>query len=276
MPLNDLGPEPTPGAWATLHPDAHRYVYAGGGSSVDAGGGDPGAASGRPVSKGCLGFGVVLPAGFGALAVGAVFLVEIPVRLVVGWWLHLARTLPEVTVAPATIAWGVGAALLLAGGPHLLASRVREGRWEARWTALGVGLLVFLFATSIAGLGAIHQVAWIVGSDRPIVQSSWDSTPSHLRRACGDLPETEDVAELARAAADRQGPYGRGTTVDRVVVPHTGFEYVVLARPHERPELEEHGFVLCVDGRPSEYEADMLDEILALAAKERVSEEGAE
>jgi len=42
-----------------------------------------------------------------------------------------------------------------------------------RWTLSLTALLVLFFSASIGFIGATHQTAWLIGSDRPLIQRTW-------------------------------------------------------------------------------------------------------
>lgn len=111
---------------------------------------------------------------------GALFLLEASWLLVTGWWSFLQSTLPAVrpdipAIVTATLALG-----LLIGGLHISGRRVlaacdfsditaQPRIWRFRWTiAIGSSVLL-LFTAGISMVGVVHQVAWLVFSNQPLL-----------------------------------------------------------------------------------------------------------
>ncbi len=92
----------------------------------------------------------------------------------IGWVPYLAKVAPQITWNAEITACSVGALLLGVFGlrwlmPRLLAS----GHWPWRWSFAWCGLLVLLFATSIAAIGVVHQVGWLFRTPKWIESERW-------------------------------------------------------------------------------------------------------
>jgi prepilin-type processing-associated H-X9-DG protein len=116
--------------------------------------------------------------------------------LFAGWFIFLGRVLPSVRPDWSTIAMGTVALVMFTVGLHGFlwwlsaaigkqqkASEQRgsnrvHAEWPWRWTMSIAGIVVFLFTAGIAMVGAAHQVAWMAGSQEPLVNSNF----GHSRR----------------------------------------------------------------------------------------------
>lgn len=87
--------------------------------------------------------------------------------LLFGWVEFLWRVVPQVAPDWPSVAVGVGAFALFAGGVHLFA-RARWPGWKLRRTAAVVVGCVVLFAAGVAVVGITHQVGWLASSGRPL------------------------------------------------------------------------------------------------------------
>src|SRR5882724_7159235 len=97
---------------------------------------------------------------------------------VFGWVSFLIRVVPQIRIR-----WGavgsaaVYVALLLAGAHYFLRWLYREMRssaappiWRWRWTVGGLLLIVVMFTSGMAAIGAAHQTAWLVHSPEPLLK----------------------------------------------------------------------------------------------------------
>jgi hypothetical protein len=87
--------------------------------------------------------------------------------LLFGWITYLHRVLPEMTFNP-EIAMDAAIALALAiYGFHCVLrswskpSKEKPARWHFGWTLKITVMVLLLFATSIASIGMVHQIAWL-------------------------------------------------------------------------------------------------------------------
>lgn len=87
---------------------------------------------------------------------------EFIAHAIAGWVPYLVKVIPQITWNPEITACSLGALVLGVLGLHWLMPRLLPGRrWPLRWSLAWCGLLVVLFATSIAAVGVVHQVAWL-------------------------------------------------------------------------------------------------------------------
>lgn len=92
----------------------------------------------------------------------ATFPIEFLFRAFFGWAPYLAKVVPNITWNAEIAACSAGALLLGVVGMRWLMPRLLAGgQWPWRWSFAWCGLLVLLFATSIAAIGVVHQVGWL-------------------------------------------------------------------------------------------------------------------
>ncbi len=118
--------------------------------------------------------------------VGLIYIVEIPFLLLFGWTVYVADILPRVPPN-----WGAVASfivvlgLLFVTGHRFLAwlgaRMTPPRRWRLLDTGAALGLLVSLFAASMAITGIGHQVGWLAQTGEPLVVSSWEEMIDHRR-----------------------------------------------------------------------------------------------
>lgn len=108
-----------------------------------------------------LGTLLVILAAMAFLGVGFVWVLQTPVVLAFGWLKYLRDTLPTIVPNWALIAAGVSALCAAVVAFHAIARTVSRGAWQAKWTFLWSGLVVFMFAIGAAAIGVVHQSAWL-------------------------------------------------------------------------------------------------------------------
>jgi hypothetical protein len=86
--------------------------------------------------------------------------------LLFGWLRYARQSLPRVRYDWPRIGSAAVWLALFAGGLHLFCRwfyRERTGgaRWRVRWTAIGVGLVIVMFATGTAAVGIVHQFMFL-------------------------------------------------------------------------------------------------------------------
>ena len=104
--------------------------------------------------------------------------IGIAFTLLFGWVPFLLRVVPQVHWRWAAIGSGaVYAFLLLAGGHAFLRWLYREMRnpisapaWPMRWTLGGFLILLLMFLSGMATIGAAHQTAWLIHSSEPFLR----------------------------------------------------------------------------------------------------------
>ena len=131
---------------------------------------------GQPVACRCFrrtrtALGCGCPAAFVLLLTGLVFPFEAVFRLAFGWASYLVRALPLVSPNVEAIVLGAGSAVGLLVVGHQLASwlycnwgagpALRGRPWRVRWSLVGALLLMLAFTAGIAGIGIVHQTAWL-------------------------------------------------------------------------------------------------------------------
>jgi len=95
------------------------------------------------------------------LGVGFVWVLQAPVVLAFGWVKYLRKTLPTIVPNWALIGAGVGALGAAVVLFHAIARILSKEAWNAKWTFLWSGLVVFMFAIGAAAIGVVHQTAWL-------------------------------------------------------------------------------------------------------------------
>jgi prepilin-type processing-associated H-X9-DG protein len=99
---------------------------------------------------------------------------EAPVALAFGWIVFPIRVLPRVTVDWPSVILGAAAVVLFALGVHWIGRSWRRSRpavdrvppaWKIRWSLSVVAIVFLLFASGIAIVGTVHQVAWLATTD---------------------------------------------------------------------------------------------------------------
>lgn len=104
---------------------------------------------------------VILILCLGLLLLGA-GLLEVPLRLLIGWAPYLAQVVPQTQVNVELLLCSLGALLLGMVGMQCLMSQLRAPNgWPWRWTLIWCGILIVMFSTSIAAVGIVHQVGWL-------------------------------------------------------------------------------------------------------------------
>jgi hypothetical protein len=99
------------------------------------------------------------------------FVLELPLRLVFGWALHLWRTLPEVRWSSEMLVSGFLAVALAAVSLHWMArwlcSRLFSGKeqWSWRGTLAVTMIVMVLFCSAMSGTGVVHQAAWLMRTE---------------------------------------------------------------------------------------------------------------
>lgn len=120
-----------------------------------------------------------------------------------GWIAYLGRVLPQITFNR-EIALDAAVALVLAVfGLHRMFSwwttQRREGaKWRFRWTLQIAAMVLLLFATSIAAVGIVHQVAWLCREPKLIEMKG-------LGKQTRELLKIKHVAYALRSFAEVHG-----------------------------------------------------------------------
>jgi hypothetical protein len=109
---------------------------------------------------------------------GGAFLIEIGWYLVFGWIHFIMKNLASAELNRVLLAEGIACTVALGIGTHYLchslyreanASAARAWRWQ--WTASGLALVLLLFVACIGTIGVTHQMAWLLTSSDPLLES---------------------------------------------------------------------------------------------------------
>ncbi len=163
--------------------------------------------------------------------------VELPVVVLFGWAIYPVLTLPQISVEPVAFAVAGVALILLVGLVHGLASRFHREAipagdaasgprplWQFRWTLAGVFFVLTIFAAAIAMVAEVHEVAWLVKSDQPIM--SMGSMAAARRSSIGEPLEADrDGGTELRA---RQSSVPPGGTFNEFGEPQHSWETLLL------------------------------------------------
>jgi prepilin-type processing-associated H-X9-DG protein len=179
------------------------------------------------VALACLGFALPVDFGFALLA---------------GWAFYLARTLPEVRVAPSgALTAMVCLVFLVVGLQYFLAWLHREirppsgdlparhSRWKWRWTLYLVAGVIVLFTAGTATVGVTHQLGWLITSREPLVVS--DS------RAAQRAQSTNNLKQIGLALHEyevRNLSFPPGGSFDQIGRPFQSWQTAVLPYMEEQ------------------------------------------
>jgi len=147
------------------------------------------------------------------LVVGGLLLGIVPIPfqfgglLFFGWIGYLYRVLPEITFNP-EIAFDAAVALMLAifGLHRILRSWSKPigeklAGWRFGWTLKITVMVLLLFATSIASIGMVHQIAWLCREPKLIEMVG-------MSKQARELLDMKQVGSaLQQFASDNHGQY---------------------------------------------------------------------
>jgi hypothetical protein len=116
---------------------------------------------------------------------GIVFPLQAVFYLVVGWYSYVRRVMPQLGVNWPIVA-AAGACLAAVGlGSHWFLSWIYGSvaheraeprrRWHPSWTAAITAGILLVFIAGICVVGIAHQTAWLVTSDQPIIESTFEA-----------------------------------------------------------------------------------------------------
>lgn len=211
---------------------------------------------------------------------GATWILVLPVQLVVGWAMFLARVLPEVSVRPAAVLEAVLVLAALGGGLHLFMRwlwpqlRTQEQGpqpWPVRWSVSLLSLLVLLFLATMATVGIGHQVGWLASSQAPLLERSF-GFGFEEHRAASELCDEALSLSKGGAADERIGGLllAKERTREQMeklsVVPlrKPGSEVAFLVIPRDPASLQQQGVLRCGVGQtPEGFQARLLPRLLA-------------
>jgi hypothetical protein len=169
---------------------------------------------------------------FFVVCMGLTLPFEIAFWVFFGWGLFLERVLPQITVDRGGVATALVALTLFTIGLHRFlcwlstASNAADSQtaessapvpghtahWRLRWTAAMVGFTVLMFTAGIAMVGLTHHVVWLVGSQRPTIDSSMGVETAQRTAAEHGL---RMIGLGMRSYADVGGSFPPGGMADR-------------------------------------------------------------
>ncbi|MDF1816612.1 MAG: hypothetical protein P1V20_30700 [Verrucomicrobiales bacterium] len=97
---------------------------------------------------------------FSIVILGPMLVLEIPFKLLSGWFSFLQRVIPQVSWNMSMIGSSLVILLLAGLGFHFLA-RTFKSDWRGKWTVGWIVMGGLLFYASIATTGMAHQIAWL-------------------------------------------------------------------------------------------------------------------
>jgi len=127
----------------------------------------------KPQSIGCLKLSgcLFVPLVIFLAITGAGWILHIFYSFVLGWFSFISGNLQSISWNGEMIACGTVALALATYGLHRIAIWIRKDKpWLWKWTLSLVSLTLFLFASSIAMTGIIHQTVWLMKS--PIIENN--------------------------------------------------------------------------------------------------------
>jgi len=127
--------------------------------------------------------------------------VEIPARLLTGWYSFMVMNAQSLQPNPLLIMEALVCTALLGVGSHYFcrwlwvkATPERTEVWRVRWTVTGLAGVLLLFVAGIATIGITHQTAWLFTMKGPMIIDSWGPR--------FQLPEALKSAAPAREAVE--------------------------------------------------------------------------
>jgi len=156
-------------------------------------------------------------------------LVEILFKVSFGWVNFLRRVLPEVTLNASAIVFALVCSALLLWGAQWFCGwlyahhRIRQpadsswpANWPWRWTVGAYCGLWLLFLAAMSITGVVHQVGWLVRSDKPIIEDRrprerWEigAVARHVEARCGQVGWTNQSVREACEEAISKNSYRR-------------------------------------------------------------------
>jgi hypothetical protein len=194
---------------------------------------------------------------------GAVWLMEVPILLAVGWIPFIVRVFPEVTLNIPAILETVLVVAVLGVGSHLFLRwlwqqlRAQQGEaspWPVRWSVSALALLVLLFLATMATVGIGHHLGWLASSRDPLVQSDWLfrtsqwSTPSLCDKALALAREGVSDAEIPRMLLTQEETREKAEQMHVVIQRKEGSKETVLVFSRDPVVRGENGVVRCGGG----------------------------
>ena len=141
------------------------------------------------------------------LSAGAVFMVEIPVVLALGWIRFLRDNVATMEVNPLLWAEAAGCIVALGFGGHWFArwlyGEMAPGAaqpWRPGWTVAGLAGVLLLFVAGIATIGITHQAAWLFTAKEPFIKNTWEAR-INISRALSEARSLQEAVEEAHRRA---------------------------------------------------------------------------
>lgn len=208
---------------------------------------------------------------------------ELAGAMLVGWVRYLVDTAPRVRVNWLSLVSAVVWIALFAAGLHGFCRWLYGNRgtsdstdpdpatprrlWRARWTAMLVGLVMFLFAAGTSAVCVAHQIGFLATSKSPMFSYRDRTADSHTvdieRFVTATTTRSSDLWREAMQWYPSASPFldhhhviawsASGTTVDGVIA------------FHRDPKLRsQHGIVVATGGRQIVLSGDELPRALAM------------
>ena len=143
------------------------------------------------------------------LSGGAIFVVEIPAVLALGWIRFLRDNLETMEVNPLLWAEAAGCIVALGIGGHWFArwlyGEMAPGApqpWRPGWTIAGLAAVLLLFIAGIATIGITHQTAWLFTAKEPFIRNTWDAR-INISRALSEARASQEAVEEAHRRTGR-------------------------------------------------------------------------
>lgn len=114
-------------------------------------------------------------------AVLGTWFAQIPVGLLFGWVGFLITTLPKMTADWPTVYLGIVSLVLFPLCVHWFARHWQP--WSFRWSLGIVSVALLLFISSVAVVGMIHQVGWLLFSGQAVFTTDDSPSPSITARS---------------------------------------------------------------------------------------------
>jgi len=206
--------------------------------------------------------GVLIAVGF-CLCIGLTIAVEIPLRLLLGWFFYLSETLPRISVSISGVLSAVVTFVLLLGGMCLLLRRVLPPANSSSAAEVGTShspfslslratiAILLLFASGISLVGIVHQSVWLFSSTDQIVNGfSWEAARTsqaqdHLHNQVVGVHNYTDVSDRAFGrpysppggtfSDDGVGQHGWMTTMLPFVEFGATYDMIDFSRPWNDP-----------------------------------------
>lgn len=140
---------------------------------------------------------------------GSMLGLQVPTRILLGWYSHLSIVYANLALTWQGIAIGIALVLATTWALHLMLKCFRrmtskpDGPWKWRWSISIMVLALTLFATTCASVGIVHHGVWVMKN--PL---SYDASRGIVTRALSNVRQLATAVQIyqddhARNAPDR-------------------------------------------------------------------------